>query len=185
MKKHIILAAFLSAVCVDAQTTTNAPRTWFDAYKSTLEAPLIRGMASIGSLTGQVSYPVDIRVERLNVRPTTNTIYAVAMRTRLAGNVLQVDYIDYDELDGLIHGLQLISQSDHSVVPMDDFEVVYRVRSGLSVAKISNGNNIKIIIKCGDTNGTHNEIAPYILDNFQGLLSAAKSKIDAIIASGQ
>jgi hypothetical protein len=109
----------------------------------------------------------------------------VAVRTQLARNSLQVDYIDYDELDGLIQGLQLISQSDHGVAPMDDFEVVYRVRSGLSVAKISNGNNIVIAIKCGDANGTRNQIAPYVLDNLRGLLVAAKSKIDAIVASGQ
>jgi hypothetical protein len=184
MKKIVILLALAVGSVVEAQTT-NAPRTWFDAYKSTLEAPLIRGMTSIGTLTDQVKYPVEVKVERLTIKPLTNTIYAVAVRTRLARNVLQVDYIDYDELPGLIRGLQLISQSEHSVVPLDDFEVVYRVRSGLSVAKISNGNNIVIAIKCGDTNATRNQIAPYVLDNFTGLLTSAKSKIDTIVASGQ
>jgi hypothetical protein len=184
MIKTILLLTLGLASVADAQTT-NAPRTWFDAYKSTLEATLVRGMTSIGTLTGQLRYPVDIRVERLTISPLTNTTYAVAVRTHLARNVLQVDYIDYDELDSLIQGLQIISQSGHSVVPMDDFEVVYRVRSGLSVAKISNGNNIVIAIKCGDTNGTRNQIAPYVLDNLHGLLVAAKSKIDAIAATGQ
>ena len=184
MKKIIILLTLAIAAAADGQTT-NAPRTWFDAYKSTLETTLFRGMSRIGSLPGQVHYPVDVRVERLIISATTNTTYAVAVRTQLARNSLQVDYIDYDELDGLIQGLQLISQSDHGVVPMDDFEVVYRVRSGLSVAKISNGNNIVIAIKCGDANGTRNQIAPYVLDNLHGLLVAAKSKIDAIAASGQ
>ena len=184
MKKLIILLTAGAAWAVQAQTT-NAPRTYFDAYKSTLEAPLVRGMSSIGKLSGQVTYPVEIRVERLIVRPATNAIYAVAMRSRLAHDVLQVDYIDYDELDGLIRGLQLISQSDHSVAPMDDFEVVYRVRSGLSVAKISNGNNVIVAIKCGDDNATRNQIAPYVLDDLQRLLAAAKSKIETIAASGQ
>jgi hypothetical protein len=184
MKKFIILLTLGAAGIVQAQST-NAPRTWFEAYKSTLETPLIRGMSSIGALSDQVTYPVDIRIERLNVQPTTNAIYAVAVRTHLSRNVVQVDYIDYDEIDGLIRGLRLISQSGHSVVPMDDFEVVYRVRSGLSVAKISNGNKVVIAIKCGDANGTRNQIAPYVLDNFQGLLATAKTKIDTITASGQ
>src|SRR5580658_5473337 len=182
MKKFIIVFTLGASWVVHAQTT-NAPRTYFDAYKTTIEAPLIRGMSGIGSLSGQISYPVDIRVELLNVQPATNTIYAVAVRTHLPRNVVQMDYIDYDELDGLIHGLQFISQSAHSVVPMDDFEVVYRVRSGLSVAKISNGNKIVIAIKCGDVNGTRNQIAPYVLDNLVGLLTDAKTKIDSIAAS--
>jgi hypothetical protein len=107
------------------------------------------------------------------------------MRTHLANGVMQVDYIDYDELRGLIRGLQLIAQSSHSVVPMDDFEVVYRLRSGLSVAKISQGNNIIIAIKCGDANGTRNQIASYVLDDLQRFLTDAKTKIETIAASGQ
>jgi hypothetical protein len=184
MKKLIVILTVGAAWAVQAQTT-NAPRTYFDAYKSALNAPLVRGMSSIGALTGQVAYPVDIRIERLNVQPTTNTIYAVAMRTHLSRNVLQVDFIDYDELDGLLRGLQLISHSDHSTVPMDDFEVVYRLRSGLSVAKTSNGAKVVIALRCGDANSTINQIAPYVLDDLQRLLTAAKSKIETIAASGQ
>jgi hypothetical protein len=183
--KTLIVLLVAGAVSSAHAQTTNAPRTYFDAYKSAIDTPLVRGMSSIGALTGQVAYPVDIRIERLNVQPTTNTIYAVAMRTHLTRTVLQVDYIDYDELDGLLRGLQLISQSDHSATPMDDFEVVYRLRSGLSVFKISNGNKVVITIKCGDANATRNQIAPYVLDDLQRLLTAAKVKIDAIVANGQ
>jgi hypothetical protein len=53
------------------------------------------------------------------------------------------------------------------------------------VAKISNGNKVVIAIKCGDANGTRNQIAPYVLDDLQRLLTAAKAKIDSIAASGQ
>jgi hypothetical protein len=185
MKKIIIILTVGAACALHAQTT-NAPRTYFEACKSALNCPLVRGMSGIGALTGQVTYPVDIRVERLTARPATNTVYGVAVRTRLSrAGGLQVDYIDYDELDGLIHGLQLIAQADHTVVPMDDYEAVYRVRSGLSVAKISNGNKVVIAIQCGDANGTRNQIGPYVLDDLQRLLTAAKGKIDALAASGQ
>jgi hypothetical protein len=184
MKTFIVLLTAGAACAVQAQTT-NAPRTYFDAYKSSIDATIVRGVSSIGALTGQVAYPVEIRVERLTVQPSTNTTYAVVVRTRLPRNVSQVDYIDYDELDGLLRGLQLMSQASHANTPMEDFEVVYRLRSGFSVAKISNGNNIIIALKCGDANGTRNQIAPYVLDDLQKLLAAAKAKIESIAASGQ
>ncbi|HEY3860990.1 MAG TPA: hypothetical protein VGO59_03810 [Verrucomicrobiae bacterium] len=183
MKKLLILLTAIAAWAAQAQT--NAPRTYFEVYKSTIDTPLVRGMSKAGVLTGQAAYPVELRIERLNIQSTTNTVYAVALRTHLPHGVLQVDYIDYDELAGLIRGLQFVSQSGHSVVPMDDFEVVYRVRSGLSVAKISNGNNVIINIKCGDANGTRNQIAPYVLDQLQSLLTGAKSAIDSLAATGQ
>jgi hypothetical protein len=184
MKIYILLLTACASWAARAQTT-NGPWSYFDSYKSAIDTPLIRGISSVGALSGQVAYPVDIRIERLNLRATTNTSYAVALRTHLAQGALQVDYIDYDELAGLLRGLKLIAQAGHEVVPMDDFEVVYRLRGGLSVAKVSNGNNIVIAIKCGDTNGTRNQIAPYVLDDFQRLLTEAKAKIESIAASGQ
>jgi hypothetical protein len=184
MKIFILLLTVCASWSARAQTT-NGPWSYFDSYKSAIDTPLIRGMSSIGVVKGQVTYPVDIWIERLNVRPTTNTSYAVALRTHLAQGALHVDYIDYDELAGLLHGLKLMAQAGHAVVPMDDFEVVYRLRGGASVAKVSNGNNIVIAIKCGDANGTRNQLAPYVLDDLQRLLAEAKAKIESIAASGQ
>jgi hypothetical protein len=40
-------------------------------------------------------------------------------------------------------------------------------------------------IKCGDANGTKNQIAPLALDDLRRLLTEAKAKIEAIAASGQ
>ena len=56
---------------------------------------------------------MDIKVERLNVRPTTNTAYAVAIRTQIEQGVFPLRIIDYDELDGLIQRLQVIAHADH------------------------------------------------------------------------
>jgi len=184
MKKLLVLLAVCAALAAKAQTT-NAARTYFESYKSAFDTPLVRGISSIGPLSGQVTYMVDIKIERLNVQPITNTTYAVAVRTHLAHGAFQVDYIDYDELDGLIRGLQFMAQSAHAIVPMDDYEVVYRLRSGLSVAKVSNGNNVVIAIKCGDASGTRNQIAPLALDDLRRLLAEAKVKIEAIAAGGQ
>jgi len=128
---------------------------------------------------------VEVRAERLVNLQTTNTLYAVSLRTHLAPHQVTVDYIDYDELDGLIRGLQLIAQADHSVAPMDDFEAVYRTRCGLSVFKISNGNKVTIALKSGDPSAGRNQMAPFVLDDLGRYLTAAKAKLDSLAASGQ
>ena len=64
------------AAAVEAQTT-NAPRTWFDAFNATPDVLLTRGMSIIGKLDKQINYPVEIRVERLVSQQTTNAVYAV------------------------------------------------------------------------------------------------------------
>ena len=184
MKKIILLLALVAAWTVNAQTT-NAPRTYFEAYNAVADAPLLKGMSVVGTLNNQINYPVEIRAERLINLQNSNTVYAVSLHTHLSSKQFEVDYIDYDELDGLIRGIQLVSQTDHSQVPMDNFEAAYRTRSGLSVLKVSNGTKLTILMKSGDSIGARNQMASFVLDDLGRYLTAAKAKLDALAFGGQ
>ncbi|MGP8201188.1 MAG: hypothetical protein ACLQU4_16985 [Limisphaerales bacterium] len=184
--KQILLLMLGLAAAVEAQTT-NAPRTYFDAFNATPDVLLVRGMSLIGTLDKQISYPVEIRVERLVNGQTTNAVYAVAVRTKV-GQTTLVDYIDYDELDAVIRSVPLISQADTSVAPMDRFETSFHTRSGLTISKIGKLEKSVITLTSGDirdTNSTRNQLAPFVLNDFGTYLTTAKTKIDAIVASGQ
>lgn len=184
MKKLLLLLA-LAAAAAQAQTT-NTPLTYFEAYNAVCDAPLLKGMSSIGLLNNQISFPVEVRVERLINLQNSNTVYAVSLRARVSARQMLVDYIDYDELDGLIRGIQLISQTNHSIAPMDNFKAIYRTRSGLSICKISNGNKYTIVMKSGgDPAAAKNQMAPFVLDDLGRYLTAAKAKLDSVAASGQ
>jgi hypothetical protein len=184
MKKFILLL-LLSAGCAARAQTTNVPLTYFEAYAAVSDAPLVKGMSSIGLLNSQITYPVEVRAERLVNLQTTNTLYAVSLRTRLASRQVQVDYIDYDELDGLIRGLQWVSQADHSATPMDNFEAIYRTRCGLTILKVSNAGKFTIAIKSAEPGAARNQMAPFVLDDLGRYLTAAKAKLDSVAASGQ
>jgi hypothetical protein len=185
MKKLLILILSLGfIVSSQSQVITNAPRTYFDAFYATPDVLLIKGMSTIGTLNSQIAYPVEVRAERLMNLQTSNTVYAASVRTRVS-RVTQLDYIDYDELNGLIQGLQQISQATSSVTPMDNFEVVYRTRSGLSFIKINVGTKLVVAMKSGDINGVRNQMEGFVLDDFARLIIGAKAKIDAASSSGQ
>jgi hypothetical protein len=184
MRKIILFLALGMAWTLNAQTT-NTPRTYFEAYNAVADAPLLKGMSVIGTLNNQINYPVEIRVEELTNLQSSNVVYGVSLRTRVSSKQLEVDYIDYDELDGLIRGIQFVSQTDHSQTPLDNFEAAYRTRCGLSVLKVSNGNKLTIVMKSGDTLGTRNQMASFVLDDLGRYLTAAKAKLDALASGGQ
>jgi hypothetical protein len=142
-------------------------------------------MSSIGLLSSQITYPVEVRAERLVNLQTTNTVYAVSLRTRLSARQVQVDYIDYDELDGLIRGIQLVSQADHSTTPMENFEAVYRTRCGWTIFKVSSASKFTIAMKSGTPSAGRNQMAPFVLDDLGRYLTAAKAQLDSVAASGQ
>jgi hypothetical protein len=150
-----------------------------------VDAPLLKGMSVIGTLNNQITYPVEIRAEVLTNLQSSNIVYGVSLRTRLPSKQLEVDYIDYDELDGLIRGIQFVSQTDRSQMPMDNFEAAYRTRCGLSVLKVSNGAKLTIVLKSGDTLGARNQMASFVLDDLGRYLTAAKAKLDALAFGGQ
>jgi hypothetical protein len=172
-------------------TTTNAPRTYFEIFKATPDALLIRGMTTIGTLSSEngaehngIDYPVEIRVERLTNPLTSNSVFAVSLRTGVAPQ-MQIDYVDYDELDAVIRSVHFISQSSSAVTPLDNYETIFRTRGGLSIAKIGKAGNTTIVVTSGDVNGVRNHMAPFNLDNLGNLMVAAKAKIDAVVVSSQ
>jgi hypothetical protein len=188
MKKILLLLTICLAAAVEGQpiTTvqvTNAPRTYFETVNATPDTLLIKGSSVIGTVSG--TYPVEIRAERVTNPQTTNTVYAVSLRTKFDQNATQVDYIDYDELDALIRSVQYIGQATSAVTPMDNFETVFRTRSGLSIAKVGRGNKVVIAMTPGYVNAARNPMPSFVLDELGRDLTAAKTKIDAVIASGQ
>lgn len=192
MKKLLLILTFAIAAAVaapaqSATTTlqpTNAPRTYYDAFNGTQDTVLIKGSSTIGTLNSQIDYPVEIRAERLSNPQTSNSVYAVSFRTKVDQHVTQIDYVDYDELDALIRSVQFISQANSTITPLDNFETVFRTRSGLSIAKIGRGNKVFITMTSGNLPVARNQMASFVLDDLGRYLAAAKAKIDAVVASG-
>jgi hypothetical protein len=194
MKRLILLLTLGLAGAVSAQTTVittaNAPRTYFEIFKATPDALLIRGMTTIGTLSSEtgaehveIDYPVEIRVERLSDPLTSKSVYAVSLRTGVAPQ-MQIDYIDYDELDAVIRSVRFISQSSSAVTPLDNYETIFRTRGGLTIAKIGKAGTTTIVVTSGDVNGARNQMASFNLDKLGEFMAAAKAKIDAVVASG-
>ena len=172
MKKLIFLLAVFGVLAARAQT--NEIRTYFEARKYAADAPLVRGMSSV---QGVQSLFLEVRAETLTNLRGSNTVRAVSLRGRVS-NYTDVDYIDYDELNGLIAGLQYVAQADHTVTPMDEFEAIYRTRSGFTVSKTSSGGNATIIVKSGRDDAQRVQIESYTLNDLIQALTAAKAKLD-------
>jgi hypothetical protein len=185
MKNLILLLMLGLSSTLHAQTQpTNSPRTYFQSYNLTADVPLLKGITVIGTINSQITYPVEIRAERLINLQTSNTISAVTIHTRLNGQT-SVDCIDYDELDGLIRAIQLIAQTDGSLSGMDTYEAVFRTRCGMSIFKVTNNTTkLNIEMRSGDIGGIRNQMASFVLDDLGKYLTAAKAKLDSLASVG-
>jgi len=174
--KNILLPIVAFAVALGAQAqivATNIPRTEFESFRLTAGAPLLRGMSAV---QGDPSLFMEVRAEKLTNLNTSNTVRAVSLRGR-AANYTDIDYIDDDEVDGLIRAIGAISQASHAVTTMDDFELIYHTRSGFTISKESAGNTVAIIVRSGRDDRQRVQIESYTLDDLGRAIIAAKGKL--------
>jgi len=183
MKRLLPFMAVLWTLAVRAQfnevptvmEVTNPPATTFERLYHTTDAPLVRGMAAVPE---PETLFLEVRVEKITVGGGPPA-FAVSLRGR-ASNYTDVDYIDEDELDGLISGIQSITQAGHSVTTLDDFEVTYRTRSGFTVSKSSHGGAVQMVVRSGRRNDQRVQVEDYMLNDLVTALAAAKTKIQSL-----
>lgn len=158
---------------------TNTPPTLFESFSITKDAVMIKGISHIGELEGQVAYPIEVRVEELINIQTSNKVYGVVLRSKTPRQTV-INYIDYDELDPLLSGMRYIVQLDHNATTLEHFNAYFQTRGGLTVSKYSVDNRNYLAVKTGLPESEPNIMDLPAMAQFETLLVAAKTKLDAI-----
>jgi len=166
-----------------ASTQTNYPvKTAYEQFARVPGAVLVGGWSRVGTLSDGVSFPVDVKVVRLTNMETSNHVYAIVLITSYP-NYAQYDYIDSDELDGFIHGTQLVSRIAHPISSTDDSAASYITKGGFLIMKFSSGGNAVAQLKSA-RNQERNTLEASSLDKLTDLLNTAKANIQGLIQNG-
>jgi hypothetical protein len=176
---YLLLVLTVPAYAQVSVQVTNPPPTLVEAFAATKDAVIIKGVSKIGTLEGQVSFPVDVRVEELINVQTSNRVFGVVLRTKMQNQTV-VNYIDYEELEPLLAAIHYIVQTDHNITGLEHFNAYFQTKGGFTVSKYSADNRNYTALKT-----TLLETEPNIMDlpsisQFETLMVAAKTKLDAI-----
>lgn len=145
----LTLATFISvsvSLCCatgsKAQTAQTQPTTKLEAFASRTGIVVIRGYSTIGKIIGSSIYnrvSIDAREFR-NASNPKQAEYGLTIEVAESGRPERESrsYIDQDEIDSLIKGIDYISKIDKSVSPMKDFEAEYRTKGDFSIIIFSN-----------------------------------------------
>jgi len=102
------------------------------------------------------------------------------LSSRLVENVSK-SYIDYDEIDSLLKGIEYIAKIDKTTTRLIDFQADYRTKADLVVSTYSSGKSGEIGagVKNGLFGGTALLSLPE-LEQFRKLIAKSKEMLDAI-----
>jgi hypothetical protein len=183
-----LLIFALSCSRVDAQQPQRRiafepvePRTRLEALQMKVGAVLVRGSQRVGA----VRHPAQGRVEvaalevidtgsNLRARGLSLTIEEAGERGREA-----IVYVDYDELAGLLEGLESMSRLDRGETQLPNFEVSYRTKGDLITSVFSTrGGIVRCVVSGGPYTPAAISLPAEEVGNFRSLIATAKNRLD-------
>jgi hypothetical protein len=182
----LLLLFVLGGVC-KAQRPRPAPTPDpYDEYLTKLEMLLektgvvvVKGSTNVGSISGTRGAATFTSWEMLDAQ-TGRSEYGISVLISDTGRPegSEIAYVDFDELDALIKGIEHIIKLDASATRLARFEAQYRTRGGLSVFRFNTLGGFGTAISTGGIRGPRLILRPTGLVEFRDLLESARSIID-------
>lgn len=193
MKKLLTLALLTSALLsVHAQTTaqadaTNAPTTKLEAFSSKVGIVVIKGFTTVGRIQGRGTLSVDAREFRDASNPK-QAEYGVVIEIEEPGRLERKNrsFIDYEEIDSLIRGIDYIAKTSKVITTMADFEAEYRTKGSFAVTVFSDqSGNLSLAASTGRIGKTTAFLQTADLEKLKSLLGEAKTTIERAKSSAR
>lgn len=190
--QKILLATLLSLPLIafaqeqeDALKT--APATKLEAFSARTGIVLVKGYTTLGTVNGMGSVSIDVREFRDASNPKSAQ-YGVAFEVKESGRLERenTSFIDEDEIDSLIRGLEYISKIDRSVTTFGNFEAQYKTKGDLSLVVFSGrGGEISLAVSSGRIGRTQAFLKLSDVEQIRTLLGEAKKSIASAKAGGK
>jgi hypothetical protein len=180
----------LSLGCTKAQTAKTAetqdvatPKTKLERFVAQDGAVIIRGFSSMGKLKGNYGGSVEVEAKEF-VNVTTGKKergITVEVKETLRFERTHTSYVDLDELDSLLKGLDYIARANKSVTKLDNFQADYRSRGDLVVSTFSDSQGgVNAAVSSGVIGKTDAILDLSDLTKLREIVAAAQARLVAL-----
>jgi hypothetical protein len=156
------------------------PATKLETLQSQTGILIVRAFTKIGVVRGNGG---NVELFSFEVTDATNggKERGIAIDVEQHGTVERTvrAYIDYDEIDPLIKSVEALSKIGPSVTTEANFEARYSTRGDFTIATFNESDIINVLVTAGSIDLARVYLKFVDLEKFKGLLSTAKSRVDA------
>jgi len=176
----ILCAGTITAHAADVKEGVPAPKTKLEEFSARTGVVIIRGFQTLGKIDGLYSTSVEVDAKEF-VNVSTNkrqhgiTIKVVDKSGRYEKS--NTSFIDYDEIDSLISGIDYIAKVNKSATNFSNFQADYSTKGSLKVSTFSSSGKILAAIKSGRSSSYFNMES---LKEIRELIAKAKNTIDEL-----
>lgn len=183
-----ILLLLVSSVGLAQEATDTSKRvaaTKLEAFSARTGVVLIKGFTTIGMVGGgRGSVSVDAR-ELRDAGNTKSREFGITMEVKESGRLERenISYIDADEIDSLLRGIDYISKIESSVTTLGNFEAVYKTKGDFSITTFSYNGEINVAVTSGRIGATKAFLSLSDLTRLKTYIVEARAKLDAAKAA--
>ena len=179
-----LLIIILSCAQAEAQRRFDEPlppKTELEALQLETGAVIVRGSQRVGSVRAQGPGRVDVSALEVVDTGSGRRARGVAVEVEEGGERGRevTAFVDYEELDGLIKGLESVGKVDRGETQLPSYEVSFRTKGDLVVSVFSSrGGLARCVVSAGEFSSARVPIPLDELANLRTLISTAKNRLD-------
>ncbi|HTD67658.1 MAG TPA: hypothetical protein VK846_14120 [Candidatus Limnocylindria bacterium] len=175
------LAMSFAGTMARAQETNSYPKSNLELFEAMTSVVIIRGTDEAGVVIGKIG-GVTLRCRESRDPGTNRRESGVIVTVTQVEGLEDTTVVDYDELDGLIRGINYISNVDWSVTSLSHFEAGFTTRSGFKVASFSSrrSGTIEAFALSNRLIRSRSALTMAQLAQLRVYLEQAKAKLDVV-----
>jgi hypothetical protein len=139
-----------TAATPPADSTAAKPKTKLEAFSAKTGAVVIVGFTTIGTLKGQFSEEIEVDAREMRDAATGRVVSGLSLHIKADRYNDRTCFVDEDEIESLVKGLDYISKATNSITKLTSFEARYRTLGDLELVVFSEtGGGRGAAVTCG------------------------------------
>lgn len=123
-----------------------ATSTRLEAMLNHASVVVVRGYTDVGTLQGDQESAVSVVAVELSHPGQDRKAYGLAIGVR-QGDRATLTYVDDDEAESLIAGLDYLGRMDNSATRLTSYEGQLRTKAGMEIANVSSSGSRVVLVK--------------------------------------
>lgn len=171
---------FFAPLDVNAQQNNQESNTNIEAFIAKTGAVIIRGFSEIGSIRGQYGTSVTVEAREFINAQDGEKQYGISVEVVGSRDQSHSSYVDSDEIESLMQGLEYISQIDQSVTELDDFQADYKTKDDLVLSTYTSSGKIEFSVQSGSVGRQTAFLDLSDADQLKNFVQQAAQKINSV-----
>lgn len=176
LTSFVFSTSFVYALDQPAESKTD---TKLEAFQAKTGIVIINGYTTVGVIKGMGSISIDARdiKDASNLKLKTT---GISFTIREAGRLERENtaFVDSDEIDSLITGIDYISKTTKGITSQAQFEIQYKTKGNFRITVFNNTNGeLSAVVSAGNIGRTSAYISIQQLSELKSFILEAKAKL--------